>query len=927
MSACKTCGSRIDELDGLKLCPACALAGALLDKDPEPAPAMDASKPERAFPPLIQRLPIRENFFDKYQILECIGRGGQGRVWKVLDLEFRRILAMKGLNEAMAGNASACYRFLAEAQIASQLKHPGILPIYDVGLDADGRPFYTTELSSGTDLRAAWSRLKGSHWNKQKLNRALELIVRACEIMAHAHFRGVLHRDLKPANILVGEFGEVRIIDWGSATVLKHRPDGLEEPFVRLEEETPQTDRADLKAAHPEYATGYGGLPTTLIYCPPELVAGRKAAPFGPETDIYSMGVILYEMLAGHPPFSDGHGKLPDMQTLEQLIAQQSPPPLRKVAPHQSRDLEAITRKAMAFNKKDRYRSMLDLAADLRASVELRPIKARGAGPVLRVQRLVRRNPSPSVLLGVIIFILAVGYSVIRGVDADRRAERQLHAMAAAEADEQHGHWRDALTNLDWAESEGYGDKIDLNLQRAEAFTVLNQADRARAALSKLINRPDLGGRRGLVLLRMGEHEMFDGPQSGQGVKHIIDALAAGLGPADENFAKGLLATSTPDALELFGQALAQDPYHHSAHVHTLGLDYVMGLHDRLEVEMQIFEAHYPEDPSPRFLEAMEMALKGQLAESRHRVALLTNAANPELLHRLDAACQQMAAMAAFFDPQRVASSPQTNLALMIAGAGPLFRGGFVPNFNEGRDPVRMPELPCVRQGLLDGFIAVRGLVMPQLGSPRVAAAKVEMAWKHHPEGLMPAIAGMLLDRYQPFTNPAVKGLQATQAELFQLAADSPSILPKLPMLARYLAARSQFQLAERNDADAASACIANIRRAYFTRNCSTAELGAYFDYAFALRDYDLARELLDQWESVAPASVTLRRKSVELELAVGALESARKQIEGLLRLSSTDQWALEARARLVQQIKALNQSDTFNPANKVEDNIFRLSE
>ncbi len=121
---------------------------------------------------------------------------------------------MKGLNEELSKEDSACYRFLAEAQITSQLKHPGILPIYDAGLDFEGKPFYTTELSSGLRLDRKWSELKKGRWTKPALNAALELIIRVCEIMGYVHSRGVIHRDLKPGNVMVGESVDVRVIDW-----------------------------------------------------------------------------------------------------------------------------------------------------------------------------------------------------------------------------------------------------------------------------------------------------------------------------------------------------------------------------------------------------------------------------------------------------------------------------------------------------------------------------------------------------------------------------------------------------------------------------------------------------------------------------------------------------------------------------------------
>ena len=158
MNVCKTCGNLIDDSETLRVCPACAIGNVLQGDWDYLQPPLDI--PSRRFSPLFTRLPLREDFFEKYQILEAIEDGGQGQVWKVWDYEFRRVLAMKGLDEDLAADESACYRFLAEAQITSQLKHPGILPVYDAGLDFEGKPFYTTELSSGLRLDRKWSELK-----------------------------------------------------------------------------------------------------------------------------------------------------------------------------------------------------------------------------------------------------------------------------------------------------------------------------------------------------------------------------------------------------------------------------------------------------------------------------------------------------------------------------------------------------------------------------------------------------------------------------------------------------------------------------------------------------------------------------------------------------------------------------------------------
>jgi len=158
----------------------------------------------------------------------------------------------------------------------------------------------------------------------------LELIVRVCEIMGHVHSRGVIHRDLKPSNVLVGEFGDVRIIDWGSAAILKNHSGTFEEPFIGLDPSYVQTDRQEMLAQRPNLATALEGWPSTLIFTPPELLAG-KLDQLGPETDIYAVGFMLYELLTGQLPFVAQDSEPDDKMKLRILL--HPPTPVLDIGP------------------------------------------------------------------------------------------------------------------------------------------------------------------------------------------------------------------------------------------------------------------------------------------------------------------------------------------------------------------------------------------------------------------------------------------------------------------------------------------------------------------------------------------------------------------------------------------------------------------
>ena len=862
---------------------------------------------------VISRLVVRRDFHERYDFLEYIGQGGQGDLWKVWDFEFRRVVAMKCMAAGALRSDSAVYRFIAEAQIASQLEHPGVLPIFDAGLDPDGRPFYTTQLLPGTTFGDIWQKVRDPKISEWTVNRALEMLLRVCDVMGHAHSRGVIHRDLKPSNILVGAFGDVRVIDWGSAHVLRTGGATMEEPFVAVSPMPIQTDREKAMQDDPgsPLSTGASGLPMTVLFTPPELLSG-ETREIGPQTDIYSLGVMLYELLAGHPPYSDDHGDLPPVEQLKGLIEDGSPAPVRKVNSKASRDLAAICEKAMSHEKGNRYPTMEELGADIRAALEVRPVKARKPGPLLKLQKWGQRNIFYVLAAGAVVIIASAAFFITQGLQAQRDAARQITALRSAELSARSGQWRASLQHLDEAEEAGYHDGIYLHLQRAEAWTVLNEPQRSQAELAKLLHRLDLGSQRGVVLLRVGEHELFDQETTDRGVHHILEAIAAGLTSSDESFAKGLLAQSTLDALSLFHQALVANPYHHGAHVHTLGLEFLLGHHQALDTESHIFKTLYPEDPSPTYLEAMELSLEGRFADAQARLAALAGAASPETLKRLESSCRQMAAAAKYYDANTFLGSPQTNLNEVMVETPPMFFGNDLPSATNPKEAIRIPQLPCVKQGMLEGFTAVRSLMVPLLSDPKAAVQKIKVAWQHHPEALMPALAGISLDRLQPREGPKSAPLLSMQADLFQMAADSPSILPSLPRLARYLAARSQFELARRQQSDSAAtahACLENARSACAADECSPAELAAYYGFASTLQDFDLARELLVKWERRQPGNALLAHKRVELDLAVGALGAARERLDQLLIQNPSDSWALAQKEIVVGKIKAMTES------------------
>ena len=248
---------------------------------------------------------------DRYEPVGEVGRGGMGVVHEVFDKSLRRRLAMKvllgsgpGRGPGSASNTRALSRFLEEAQITGQLEHPGVVPVHELGLDEHGDVYFTMSLVRGRSLSdiAKLARDAREGWT---LTRAVDVVLRVCETLAYAHARGVVHRDLKPANVMVGPFGETYVLDWGLARVLAQ--DDTKDLRLRAREdrgsERPDTVRVDAAdTPGSDLRTMDGDVVGTPAYMAPEQAAGR-IAEVGVRSDVYSLGAILYHVIAGRMPY------------------------------------------------------------------------------------------------------------------------------------------------------------------------------------------------------------------------------------------------------------------------------------------------------------------------------------------------------------------------------------------------------------------------------------------------------------------------------------------------------------------------------------------------------------------------------------------------------------------------------------------------
>jgi serine/threonine-protein kinase len=304
----------------------------------------------------------------RYSLTRVHAQGGIGRVWLAHDPDLGRDVALKELRPDRGGHAAVWARFVAEAQITGQLEHPGIVPIYELARRPDThQPFYTMRFIRGRTLSEAVAvyhtkRLGGTE-SPLELREMLGAFVAVCHAVAYAHSRGVIHRDLKSQNVIVGDFGEVMVVDWGLAKVMGQTSVGPAEPTSGIGPVAVAPDAS-------RQETQEGNILGTPNYMAPEQAEGRMS-DVDVRSDVYSLGAILYEILIGDPPFKGS-------RTLDVLdrVVKEPPMPPRKAVATVAPALEAVCLKALSKRPVDRYGSARDLGQDVQRWLADEPVRA-----------------------------------------------------------------------------------------------------------------------------------------------------------------------------------------------------------------------------------------------------------------------------------------------------------------------------------------------------------------------------------------------------------------------------------------------------------------------------------------------------------------------------------------------------------------------
>src|SRR3982750_4602138 len=312
------------------------------------------NKDDEAFGPTIARI----KDFGDYELLEEIGRGGQGVVYRARQKSLNRIVALKVIGLAHWATEAHVKRFRMEAEAAAHLDDPHIVQIYEIG-ERDGACYFSMKFIEGGQL----DKISGSEL--MPLRTTAELLAKLARTLYYAHQHGVLHRDVKPGNILLDAKGEPHLTDFGLARLV----------------ETESTVTRTMEVL---------GTPS---YMAPEQAVGNNAGVTS-ATDIYGLGAVLYQLLTGHPPFAGGT----TYETVR-LVLDTEPRQPQLYNRKLDRDLATICLKCLEKDQERRYSSALELAEDLERWLKNEPIRARRTGLFTRGRKWLRRNPTTAVLV------------------------------------------------------------------------------------------------------------------------------------------------------------------------------------------------------------------------------------------------------------------------------------------------------------------------------------------------------------------------------------------------------------------------------------------------------------------------------------------------------------------------------------------------
>lgn len=792
----------------------------------------------------------------QYRIVREIGRGGMGVVYLAEHDELGRRVALKVLAARHAASEKALERFEREVRAVARLADPNIIAIHDVGR-VDGVPFFTMEYVEGRtlhdvlqDLRQGGRTPDGLRANDladstfgasladplpEPLRRtwvaaACFVVARIADALSHVHAQGIVHRDVKPKNILLARDGRVLLFDFGVA-------------------------RVDTEAS----MTVSGEFVGTPFYVSPEQVDPPDDG-VDERTDIYSLGVTLYELLTLEVPFD---GESPHQ--IFKRIAQREPKPIRRVNPHVPRDVGTVCHMAMARERGRRYQSAADFAADLRRFLDLKPVFARPVGPFGRVALWARRKPAVAALLltGIVVWVLVfLNWQQRREI----RRERTAHALASfryAQVLQQQGRFADAIAELTRAREGGY-DPVAVGVVLVETLEAEGDEAGALRELAWLRGRSDLGPFAATVLLLaadLGVERLRD-PDAGRDL--VLRAAESGqLSDADASYARVLLAGNATEALRSLEATLARQPLHVRARASYGPTLLSLGRRNEAVEFAERMVASNPEDMRALLFSALAHALVGdakQAGDDLERArASLGEAADARLQawsNHLSVVTQGSQALLHSVLHGSVTTSGDSRIdpPRLLVALSELLAGIEVVDGRGRTRSLRFRLPPAVARGyakLVQAF-AARGGSELDIRDLEPILHLLDEALAVHPDGFRYLLRGLL--------GGPMRGNAALLDDLAR-AARTPSIVA-IDRVALFYLLLKQVELCrdtERRGASADGASAAVRATLHHLLAGPTLEPDAFptlLDAARAVADAPLAIELLLRWRRQSPESL-----------------------------------------------------------------------
>ena len=420
----------------------------------------------------------------RYLLGETLGEGGMAVVHTATDIHLQRVVAVKRLRPELAHQDEARQRFFAEAEILASLDHPGTTAVFEAGRLPDGDCFYAMKRVQGQTLRELMDeRIDEDLIDRSNRTHFIEIFIRVCQAVAAAHNQGIIHRDLKPENIMVDDLGVVYVMDWGLAKKLVEDPDGDQSDSTR---------------------TRIGAVMGTPAYMAPEQASGHTGTS-DRQADVFSLGVMLYELLTGVNPFR-GETAVESMKG----VMYHNPDAPRKRNPRLDRTISAITMKALDKDPFRRYRSAVELAEDVRCYREFLPVSAIKPTVTEKLANWSRRRPRLAAALATAVGALivaalatafqasventrvATGYGIIdeietrlAGIEIEMATLTEEHARLELGAERTVVENRLAALQAEFEMAEK--DRMAISLA-ITGFTILSPEERAREIIRKSIS-------------------------------------------------------------------------------------------------------------------------------------------------------------------------------------------------------------------------------------------------------------------------------------------------------------------------------------------------------------------------------------------------------------------------------------------------------